>query len=67
MIAKRLIWIFKEMFDETPKRKKFFNPTEAYLKISHYCAYQERSHKEVRNKLYEYGLHKNDVEALISK
>src|SRR3954471_20369980 len=55
------------MFDEQPKKKKRYNPAEALLKISHYCAYQERSHKEVRNKLYEYGLHKNDVEEVISK
>jgi regulatory protein len=55
------------MFDEEPRKKKRYNPAEALLKISHYCAYQERSHKEVRNKLYEYGLHKNDVEEVISK
>jgi regulatory protein len=55
------------MFDEQSKKKKFYNPAQAFLKISHYCAYQERSHKEVRNKLYEYGLHKNDVEEAISK
>src|SRR4051812_49143253 len=55
------------MFEEQPKKKKIYNPATAFLKISHYCAYQERSHKEVRNKLYEYGLHKNDVEEAISK
>ncbi len=55
------------MFDQESRRKKFHTPAEALLKISNYCAYQERSHKEVRNKLYEYGLHKNDVEELISK
>jgi regulatory protein len=55
------------MFDEEPKRKRTYDPATAFLKISHYCAYQERSHKEVRNKLYEYGLHKNDVEEVISK
>src|SRR4051812_10671897 len=55
------------MFEEQPKKKKTYNPAQAFLKASHYCAYQERSHKEVRNKLYEYGLHKNDVEEVISK
>jgi regulatory protein len=55
------------MFDEDAKKKKKYNPAQAFLKASHYCAYQERSHKEVRNKLYEYGLHKNDVEDVISK
>jgi len=27
-----------------------------------YCAYQERSQQEVRDKLYDLGLHKNEVE-----
>ncbi len=36
-------------------------------KIRHYCVYQERSHKEVKEKLYGYGLFKPDVELLISQ
>lgn len=39
---------------------------QALQKAKHYCAYQERSHKEVRNKLYEFGLYKNEVEELIA-
>ena len=34
--------------------------------IVHYCNYQERCHQEVRNKLYEIGCHKQEVEELIS-
>ena len=30
--------------------------------ILHYCQYQERCHSEVRNKLYELGCNKDDVE-----
>lgn len=30
--------------------------------IEHYCRYQERSHKEVRNKLYELGCSRDEVE-----
>lgn len=41
-------------------------PSEAKQKIYRYCAYQERSHQEVRDKLYEYGLHKNEVEDTLS-
>jgi regulatory protein len=49
------------------KGKKFYTPAQAFDRISSYCAYQERSHKEVRNKLYEYGLHRGDVEELLAK
>ena len=37
----------------------------ALTKAEHYCAYQERSQQEVRDKLYEWGLHSADVENVI--
>lgn len=40
---------------------------QAWQKIKHYCAYQERSHNEVKNKLYGFGLYKSEVEELLSK
>lgn len=33
--------------------------------MSRYCAYQERSQKEVRNKLYELGFYGDEIEELI--
>ncbi len=36
-------------------------------KLKQYCAYQERSHAEVKKKLYSYGLYKVDVENVISQ
>lgn len=36
-------------------------------KIKHFCAYQERSHKEVKEKLYSFGLYKQEVETLLSQ
>lgn len=39
---------------------------EALRKIKSYCSYQERSHKEVKEKLYSYGLYKVDVEEILS-
>ncbi len=39
---------------------------KAIQKIRHYCAYQERSHQEVKEKLYSYSLYKKDVEEIIS-
>ena len=47
--------------------KKVYSPVEAYARILRYCAYQERSHAEVRNKLFEYGLHRSQVEEILSR
>lgn len=46
---------------------KKFSPQEALEKIRRYCAYQERSHLEVRKKLYEYGLFREQVDDLITR
>jgi len=54
------------MMDEKQKPIHLDRRT-ALLKAESWCAYQERSQQEVRNKLYEYGLHQNDVEDLISE
>ena len=40
---------------------------KALQKIKHYCAYQERSHAETRDKLYSFGLYKQEVETLLSQ
>ncbi|MFZ1528939.1 MAG: regulatory protein RecX [Ferruginibacter sp.] len=40
---------------------------KALQKIKHYCAYQERSHAEVKEKLYGFGLYKNEVETLLAQ
>ena len=45
--------------------KKIYDKKTAFLKAQNYCAYQERTQQEVRNKLYEWGLHTEDVENLI--
>lgn len=47
--------------------KKRLSSAEALAKIQRYCAYQERSHKEVKNKLYDYGLYATEVEEIISQ
>ncbi|WP_245975128.1 regulatory protein RecX [Deminuibacter soli] len=40
---------------------------KAIPKIRHYCAYQERSHEEVKTKLYGMGLYKSDVETILAQ
>jgi regulatory protein len=43
-----------------------FTPQQSVPKIKQYCAYQERCHAEVRDKLYSFGLNKIEVEEIIS-
>src|SRR3989442_13610445 len=45
--------------------KKISTPTEAVERMKKYCAYQERSHSEVRSKLLELGMRGNDLENVI--
>ena len=55
------------MFSEDfQKPHKNYSPKEAKLKAADFCAYQERSQQEVRDKLYSYGLHKDEVEEVLS-
>lgn len=39
---------------------------QAKQKALRYCAYQERSHQEVKNKLYELGLYASQVDELLA-
>src|SRR5690242_14090491 len=47
-------------------RMKVVTPEQARAKIQRFCAYQERSHLEVRNKLYTFGLHRADVDEILT-
>lgn len=47
--------------------KQHLTKEQALQKAKHYCAYQERCHSEVKEKLYRFGLWKTDVEELLSK
>ncbi|SFS53251.1 regulatory protein RecX [Sphingobacterium wenxiniae] len=53
--------------EENKVQKKKLTPQQAQLKAESYCAYQERAQQEVRNKLYDWGLHQADVENIISE
>jgi regulatory protein len=45
---------------------KITDPKTAFIKAQKYCAYQERSQQEVRDRIYSWGLHRNDVETIIA-
>lgn len=40
---------------------------EAKIKAGNYCAYQERTQQEVRNKLYNLGLYSDEVEEVLTE
>lgn len=46
--------------------KKTFTREQSLEKIKYYCAYQERCHQEVKDKLYSFGLHRRDVDEILS-
>ena len=46
--------------------KQYFSKEEALQKAKHYCAYQERCHSEVKDKLYSFGMNKKEVDELLS-
>ncbi|MEO6978782.1 MAG: RecX family transcriptional regulator [Mucilaginibacter sp.] len=52
---------------DSPKTNKITDVKVALAKAEHYCAYQERSQQEVRDKLYEWGLWPDAVENVISE
>jgi len=47
-------------------QKKFLTKEQALQKVKQYCAYQERSHYEVQQKLYELGIRKQDQDEIIA-
>lgn len=47
------------------KPKVILSPEQALKRAQRYCAYQERSQQEVRDKLYSWGLHRREVESLL--
>ena len=51
---------------DQPKTNKNIDEKAALAKAEHYCAYQERSQQEVRDKLYEWGTYPSIVEKVIS-
>ena len=49
------------------RKLKRLDKEQAFQKLKHYCGYQERSHQEAREKLYGFGLYKQEVEEILSR
>jgi regulatory protein len=50
------------------KPNKTYSPQDAMAKAMSYCAYQERSRKEVREKVQSFGIEDDDeVEKILEK
>lgn len=47
------------------KKEIKLTPQQALLKLANYCAYQERSHFEVKNKLAELGVYYENADEVI--
>jgi regulatory protein len=46
--------------------KKYLTKEQALQKLKHYCAYQERCHSEVKEKLYNLGVWKKEHDEIIA-
>ena len=47
-------------------QRKFLTKEQAVQKLKQYCAYQERSHYEVKQKLWELGVNRGEHDEIIS-
>ena len=53
-------------FDQESSKNQTIDFASAKSKIAKYCAYQERAHAEVEQKLYTYGLFSDQVQELLA-
>jgi regulatory protein len=53
-------------YSPNKKKGRQFTKEQALQKLKHYCAYQERCHSEVREKLYSLGVWKKEHDGIIS-
>ncbi len=56
-----------DSFTFTLMNNKYYSKDEALQKAKQYCAYQERCHSEVKEKLFSFGIYKKEVDELLSE
>ncbi len=62
-----IFYEFQQIFMKTDKEKKYnYDKKTALQKAANWCAFQERSQQEMRDKLYEWQMKPNEVEEIIS-
>jgi len=49
------------------RRPQHLTPEQALQKLKHFCAYQERCHSEVREKLYALGVRSREHDEIITR
>jgi regulatory protein len=55
------------IFEVLKKDKPYVSISDALLKAASFCAYQERCHKEVLERLAEWGIYGEDADGLLVK
>lgn len=60
-------YLYPVTFNQSNNKKTPLDYKSALLKAADFCAYQERSQQEVRDRLYSYGLHQDEVEEALSE
>ena len=53
--------------DQGDRKYRVLTVEQAYVKIRHYCGFQERTHQEVKMKLRGYGIAWSEIDILASK
>jgi regulatory protein len=59
-------WRHRKSFKQSMLHKKYLTREQALQKLKHYCAYQERCHSEVKEKLYNLGVWKKEHDWIIA-
>jgi regulatory protein len=63
----KVLFCLKILAADKNTAPKKLTPQQALPKLKQFCAYQERCHSEVKEKLYSYAVYRDDAEEIISK